>query len=502
MGRTMGGVAGKAILVTGANRGIGRAFVEEALRRGAGRVYAGTRDRLWPSDERVVPVVLEVTNAAQIQEAVAKAESLDVLINNAGIALYDDLSDRTMLERHLAVNLFGTYAVTQAFLPKLIRSRGAVVNNLSVNALAPLPLIPAYSISKAAAFNLTQSLRAFLAPQGVRVHAVLTGPVDTDLTRGLDIPKATPRSVAAAVFDALDRDEQDIFPDPMSQSLAQDWESSPAKALERQYAELLAAAPAGARLTIKENKMNDLSGTSTIVVGASRGLGRGIATVAAEAGASVIAVARSATTFPEPATGGGSIQAVVADAADASAPGSLLDKYDPRFLVLVAGAIPPIRPLHEHTWETFSANWNADVRIAFHWLREALLKPLRPGSRVVVISSGAALAGSPLSGGYAGAKATQRFITGYAQDEANRADLGITFTALLPKITPLTELGRPAVQAYAARGGQSEEEYLKQLGEPVSPEGAGAAVVELLRADADTVAPSYLLTGTGLQKLA
>ena len=161
----MGGVAGKGILITGANRGIGRAFVEEALRRGAGRVYAGTREGFGHSDERVVPVVLDVTNAAQIEEAVATAESLDVLINNAGIALYDDLSDRTMLERHLAVNLFGTYAVTQAFLPMLIRSGGAVINNLSVNALAPLPLIPAYSISKAAAFNLTQSLRAFLAPR-------------------------------------------------------------------------------------------------------------------------------------------------------------------------------------------------------------------------------------------------------------------------------------------------------------------------------------------------
>src|SRR5246500_5213928 len=205
MDGAVGGVAGKAILVTGANRGIGRAFVEEALRRGAGRVYAGTRDRFQPSDERVVPVVLDVTNAAQIQEAVAKVESLDVLINNAGIALDDDLSDRTMLDRHLAVNLFGTYTVTQAFLALLIRSRGAVINNLSVNALAPLPLIPAYSISKAAAFNLTQSLRACLAPEGVRVHAVLTGPVDTDLTRGLDIPKATPQSVAAAVFDALER---------------------------------------------------------------------------------------------------------------------------------------------------------------------------------------------------------------------------------------------------------------------------------------------------------
>jgi NAD(P)-dependent dehydrogenase (short-subunit alcohol dehydrogenase family) len=243
MDGAVGGVAGKAILVTGANRGIGRAFVDEALRRGAGRVYAGTRDRLRHSDERVVPVELDVTDAAQIQEAVAQTESLDVLINNAGIALYDDLSDRTMLERHLAVNLFGTYAVTQAFLPMLIRSRGAVINNLSVNALAPLPLIPAYSISKAAAFNLTQSLRACLAPEGVRVHAVLTGPVDTDLTRGLDVPKATPQSVAAAVFDALERDEEDIFPDPLSRSLAQRWASSPAKELERQYAELLATAP-------------------------------------------------------------------------------------------------------------------------------------------------------------------------------------------------------------------------------------------------------------------
>jgi NAD(P)-dependent dehydrogenase (short-subunit alcohol dehydrogenase family) len=247
MDGAVGRVAGKAILVTGANRGIGRAFVDEALRRGAGRVYAGTRDRLRHSDERVVPVVLDVTNAAHIQEAVARAESLDVLINNAGIALYDDLSDRTMLERHLAVNLFGTYAVTQAFLPMLIRSRGAVINNLSVNALAPLPLIPAYSISKAAAFNFTQSLRALLAPEGVRVHAVLTGPVDTDLTRGLDMPKATPQSVAAAVFDALERQEEDIFPDPLSRSLAQLWASSAAKQLESQYAELLAAAPLAAR---------------------------------------------------------------------------------------------------------------------------------------------------------------------------------------------------------------------------------------------------------------
>ncbi|OBI94273.1 SDR family oxidoreductase [Mycobacterium sp. 1245805.9] len=248
--------------------------------------------------------------------------------------------------------------------------------------------------------------------------------------------------------------------------------------------------------------MNNLSGHTALIVGASRGLGRGIATAAAEAGASVVAVSRTATTFPDPTDGAGSIEAVVADAADASAPGTLLDRYDPEILVLVAGASPLPRPLQHHTWETFSANWNTDVRIAFHWLREALLKPLRPGSRVVVFSSGAALAGSPLSGGYAGAKATQRFITGYAQDEANRAGLDISFTALLPRITPLTELGRPAVRAYAAREGRSEEEYVKQLGELVDPRVAGAAVVELVQSDTEAVAAGYLLTGAGLQKIA
>src|SRR5204863_9919712 len=111
--------------------------------------------------------------------------------------------------------------------------------------------------------------------------------------------------------------------------------------------------------------------------------------------------------------------------------------YDPEILILVAGATPLIRPLQHQTWETFSINWHTDVRITFNWLREALLKPLQPGSRVIVISSGAALAGSPLSGGYAGAKATQRFITDNAHDEAIRAGLEISFTAVLPRITPM-----------------------------------------------------------------
>src|SRR6266852_7848677 len=226
----------KNVVVTGANRGIGQALVEEALRRGAKRVYAGTRQPLVHSDGRVTPLTLDVTDAAQIQAAVERVESLDILINNAGLALFDDLNDRAVLEQHLAVNLFGTHGVTQAFLPLLTRSGGAIVNILSVTAFAALPLIPAYSISKAAAFSLSQSLRALLAGRGMRVHAVLTGPVDTDMSRGLDIPKASPESVARAIFDGVEKGEEDIFPDPMSASIADSWRSGAAKELERQFA--------------------------------------------------------------------------------------------------------------------------------------------------------------------------------------------------------------------------------------------------------------------------
>jgi NAD(P)-dependent dehydrogenase (short-subunit alcohol dehydrogenase family) len=233
-------IADKAVLVTGANRGIGRALVEEALRRGAKQVYAGTRQPLAHTDGRVTPLTLDVTNAAQIEGALKKVESLDILINNAGLSISEDLSDRAALERLLAINLFGTHGVTQAFLPLLARSRGAIVNILSVSALAPLPMIPAYSISKAAAFSLTQALRALLAGRGVSVHAVLAGPVDTDMTRGFEIPKSSPESVAKGILDGLERGDEDIFPDPMAASLAEGWRSGVAKALERQFAAFVA----------------------------------------------------------------------------------------------------------------------------------------------------------------------------------------------------------------------------------------------------------------------
>jgi NAD(P)-dependent dehydrogenase (short-subunit alcohol dehydrogenase family) len=227
---------GKAVLITGANRGIGRALVEEALRRGAKRVYAATRQPFAHSDERVTPVTLDVTNAEQIQRAVEDLGDLDILINNAGVTMFDDLSDRSAIEQLLAVNLFGTYGVSQAFLPLLARSRGAMVNVLSMAGVAAVPFSPAYSISKAAAFSLTQSLRALWAGRGVSVHAVLAGPVDTDMSRDLPIPKASPESVARAIFDGVENGDEDIFPDPMSQSVAEGWRNGVAKALERQFA--------------------------------------------------------------------------------------------------------------------------------------------------------------------------------------------------------------------------------------------------------------------------
>jgi NAD(P)-dependent dehydrogenase (short-subunit alcohol dehydrogenase family) len=232
-------IENQTLLITGANRGIGRALLEEALKRGAKRVYAATRQPFTHSDRRVTLLTMDVTNPAHIQRAVEKVVSLDILINNAGVFLQDDLSDRAGLDRNLAVNLFGTHGVSMAFLPLVARSQGAIVNVLSLSGLASVPFSPGYSISKAATFSLTQSLRALWAGRGVKVHAVLAGPVDTDMTRDLDIPKASPELVARGIFDGLEKGEEEIFPDPMSQSVAEGWRNGIAKALEQQFAAFL-----------------------------------------------------------------------------------------------------------------------------------------------------------------------------------------------------------------------------------------------------------------------
>ena len=229
-------IKNKVVLITGANRGIGQALVTEALKRGAKKVYAGTRTALAHPDPRVVPIILDVTDAAQISKAVAVITQLDLLINNAGVAYYDDLTDSAVLEKHLAVNLYGTQHMTQAFLPVLKDAKGAIVNILSILALAPFPAIGSYCISKAAAFSMTQSLRTLLAGQQVSVHAVLTGPEDTEMSRGLDIPKASPETAAANIFDGLENGLEDIFPDPMSEQMADAWNNGAVKGMERQNA--------------------------------------------------------------------------------------------------------------------------------------------------------------------------------------------------------------------------------------------------------------------------
>jgi NAD(P)-dependent dehydrogenase (short-subunit alcohol dehydrogenase family) len=247
--------------------------------------------------------------------------------------------------------------------------------------------------------------------------------------------------------------------------------------------------------------MSDLSGKTTVVVGASRGLGREIARAFAEAGAPVVAVARSSRGLAEVATTSPSIRTEAADAPDATVAWSLLDEYEPEVLILVAGASPMMRPLQYQTWETFSVNWHTDVKIAFTWIREALLRPLPPGSRVVVVSSGAAINGSPASGGYAGSKATQRFIARYAQDESRRAGLDITVTAVMPTMSPFGDVGRRGVRGYAARSGQTEEAFVRQMADVWTPEVAGSALVKLVQADPASIAPEYLLTAAGLQKV-
>jgi NAD(P)-dependent dehydrogenase (short-subunit alcohol dehydrogenase family) len=232
-------LANKTVLITGANRGIGRALVNEVLKRGAKRVYAGTRGTLQHPDKRVTAVTLDVTNDSHIQQATHDIEMLDVVINCAGVAGYDNLTDPDVIKQHLDVNFLGPFRVTRAFLPLLKRSKGAIVNILSLAALAPLPVIPSYSISKAAALSMTQSLRAYLAGQGVTVHAVFLGPVDTDMTRGFEIPKASPEAAAVGILDGLEKGEEDIFPDPASSSMTEGWRTGVVKALERQNAAFL-----------------------------------------------------------------------------------------------------------------------------------------------------------------------------------------------------------------------------------------------------------------------
>lgn len=233
-------------LVTGANRGLGLAFVEQLLARGAKRIYVASRDLAKAEQlaarepRRLVPLRLDITSPTQIAEVAAQATDLTLLINNAGLLGSFNLLDTTpdTLQREFDTNVFGQLAITRALLPALERAQGsAIVNVLTVVSLANMPGIGGYSASKAAALSVTQALRAQLRARGVAVHAAFPGPIDTDMVRALELPKASPESVARAILDGVEAGQEDIAPDAMSQEVLAKWSRAP-KEVERQFASM------------------------------------------------------------------------------------------------------------------------------------------------------------------------------------------------------------------------------------------------------------------------
>lgn len=253
-----------------------------------------------------------------------------------------------------------------------------------------------------------------------------------------------------------------------------------------------------------ETQADALAGTTAIVTGASRGFGRAITAALSAAGAYVVGVARSRAELDELRDEfGDTFTPVTADAADPEAAARLIDEHRPHTLVLCAGASPTMSPLQEQTWESFSQTWNVDVAQAFHWSRHALLRPLAPGSSVIAMSSGAAVNGSPLSGGYAGAKAAVKFITDYAAIESQRSGLGISFVSVLPRLTPATDLGAKAVAAYAGRQGVDVDTFVRASGPPLSAEQVGESVLAIAahQQPEHWDHGAYLLTAAGLSPL-
>ncbi len=246
----MNKITGKAAFVTGANRGIGRAFVKELLAAGAAKVYAGARDTAALADlvetsgGRVVPVTLDVTKPETIQAAADAHGDVAVLINNAGVAAFQGLISADGIEAardEMEINYFGVLNVTRAFAPILAgNGGGAIVNMSSIAAHVNFPLLGSYSASKAAVHSLTQGVRAELAAQGTLVIGVYPGPVDTDMAANFPSEKATPASVAQRILSAIETGEEDVYPDPAAEETLANLIGDP-KAVERQVGEMLPA---------------------------------------------------------------------------------------------------------------------------------------------------------------------------------------------------------------------------------------------------------------------
>ena len=230
-------------LVTGANRGIGRAFIDALLERGAVRVYAAARDvtsldavaRL--DTRRVRAIRLDVRSPSDATAAAEQARDVTLLINNAGLLSLGGLADVPVdaIRDNMETNFFGPLNVINAFTPVLEQHHGTIVNMLTLVALASMPALAAYNASKAAALSLTQSFRATLAKRGIMVHGVFPGAVDTDMIRSFTMPKTPAIDVARATLDGIEAGEEDIFPDPMAQQRYSAWRQDH-KAVERQVA--------------------------------------------------------------------------------------------------------------------------------------------------------------------------------------------------------------------------------------------------------------------------
>ena len=241
-------IDGAVALVTGANRGIGRALTQALLERGAAKVYATARDPetlAGSGDSRLVALRLDVTDAQQVAAVARRATDVDILINNAGAYQPTDLADDTIVDvarAEMEVNYFGVLRLMQAFAGPLAQSGGALVNIGSAAGLSNVPLQPTYSASKAAQHSLTQAARAVLAGRGVTVHGVYPGPVDTDMVKDLppQFEKTAPESVAKAILDGIEAGDEDIFPDPFALGLGEQFHASP-KAVERRLAALVSA---------------------------------------------------------------------------------------------------------------------------------------------------------------------------------------------------------------------------------------------------------------------
>ena len=225
-----------------------------------------------------------------------------------------------------------------------------------------------------------------------------------------------------------------------------------------------------------------LQGKRVVVLGASRGVGREVVRHASAEGAEVLAVAREGRGLAELAKSMRRVETLALDAASDAAPSKVFRKAGPDLLVICGGATPPVRPIPELSWAEFSVNWEVDTKMAFLFCREALRTPLAPGSVVVIISSGAGLGGSPISGGYAGAKRMQMFLAKYCQAESDRRELGIRFVALVPsRIMPETDLGQVAVNGYARYLGVPPEKFLENMGARQSPTDVAEAVLDIVK---------------------